>query len=64
MPRRLLGELLVEEGIVTEGGLRGILTVQKRKLESTKDTGGTDDALRARLKDKPLSASTCASRAR
>ena len=55
MPRRLLGELLVEEGIVTEAGLRGILTVQKRKLESSRDVAGTEDTLKIRLKDQPLS---------
>jgi twitching motility protein PilT len=55
MPRRLLGELLIEEGLVTEAGLRGILTVQKRKLESNAQPGGSDDALRTRLKGQPLS---------
>jgi twitching motility protein PilT len=52
---RLLGELLVEQRIVDEKSLRGILSVQKRRLEFGKTPADpNNDAMQRRLQGQPL----------
>ncbi len=49
-PPRLLGEILIEQGLIDEKSLRSILTVQKRKLELSKSqVKSTDSELQKRL---------------
>src|SRR5436190_24122029 len=49
-PPRLLGELLVEQGILDDKSLKSILSVQKRKLELAKaQPKGAESELQRRL---------------
>jgi len=49
-PPRLLGEILVEQGLIDEKSLKSILTVQKRKLELSKSqVKSSDSELQKRL---------------
>lgn len=53
-PPRLLGELLVEQGILDDKSLKSILSVQKRKLELTRATAKAPESeLQRRLQNAP-----------
>ena len=53
-PPRLLGELLVEQGILDDKSLKSILSVQKRKLELTKTSAKAPESeLQRRLQNAP-----------
>src|SRR5438552_754039 len=53
-PPRLLGEILVEQGMIDERSLKSILTVQKRKLElSRSQMRASDSELQKRLSGAP-----------
>ena len=54
-PPRLLGEILIEQGLIDEKSLKSILTVQRRKLElSRSQTKTTESELEKRLKGAPI----------
>jgi twitching motility protein PilT len=52
--RKLLGELLIEQGLLDEKSLRSILSVQKRKLELKGQPTASEAQLQARLQNAPL----------
>src|ERR1041384_127961 len=53
-PPRLLGEILVEQGVIDDRSLKSILTVQKRKLElSRSQMKQSDVELQRRLAGAP-----------
>lgn len=55
-PPKLLGEILMEQGLLDEKSLRSILSVQKRKLELSKTLiRGPESQLTARLRNAPAS---------
>ncbi len=54
-PPRLLGEILVEQGMLDEKSLKSILSVQKRKLELSKSQiKSPESELSRRLQGAPL----------
>jgi twitching motility protein PilT len=54
-PRRLLGAVLVEMGLITEATLRGVLTIQHKKSAVATAQSLDEAALRSRLATAPLS---------
>jgi twitching motility protein PilT len=54
VPRKRLGEILTEQGLVDVNSLRAILSVQKRKLDVAQAAVGARETMADRLADRPL----------